>query len=824
MWLYGGLLAVASGYSGGACRGGSSVRIPTNDMLCKTSCTIDQVGKGQKIKFKWKASSENTLLAEAVVTGKPYHNKDNPYVGFLRFDKKFCSRDMLTAIGGQGSLEVDVFDKSDSNYMVEAAMHVQPDETMATEAAIVQFRRGAYVQGEYIYPKTKKDKIWFSMSGVANSGFEHSAVKTCFQKAVLMTMKDDGESNMYGDYTKCYLYNRYGMDIDWDEDDEEPATTTGTTTTGTATTTSSKPTGGSNLIPDGVKCNGNTVSDPVKIVNGDNAVKNSWPWIVGVRMNGGMCAGTILNDNHVLTAAHCCEGSNANQIYVIVSDHNLDNNDGERQVDAVKVTMSPKYASGGFNYNYDFCILKTKDLGLDGNKADIACLPAQNDHVLPTHNGERLRGSDCFVGGWGTTSSGGSISSILQSVRVDIYSHDYCESASDYGKGIIDSKSEFCAGKMSGGIDSCQGDSGGPLICINESNEPVLYGVVSWGYGCADNKLPGVYGKVAGVANWIKNTVGTGGGTTTDKPTTAKPTTTTSDDGDDDDEWDGTWDTGAAHLPANLVCKNPGSTPETRKRRYAENKHDKIVGGSVVTHGRWKSIVNLQLGPYMCGGTIITANEAGADYILSAAHCCDGFSAGDITAKIGQWNMVANDAGEFTVTATGVWVHESYSSNGYNNDICLIKVPNLKKKQPSACDDCWAAACLPSNTAKPGKHCWVAGWGTTSSGGNVSNKLRDVGVNIFDKKSCIASGYSANEIDFTTELCAGVPDLNGDGQTDGGKDACQGDSGGPLICQEDGEPILYGVVSWGNGCAGKNYPGIYAEVYPFNQWIASKMT
>ena len=37
------------------------------------------------------------------------------------------------------------------------------------------------------------------------------------------------------------------------------------------------------------------------------------------------------------------------------------------------------------------------------------------------------------------------------------------------------------------------------------------------------------------------------------------------------------------------------------------------------------------------------------------------------------------------------------------------------------------------------------------------------------------------------------------GHLEGFKDGCQGDSGGPLICAEKGEPILYGITSWGKG-------------------------
>ena len=33
------------------------------------------------------------------------------------------------------------------------------------------------------------------------------------------------------------------------------------------------------------------------------------------------------------------------------------------------------------------------------------------------------------------------------------------------------------------------------------------------------------------------------------------------------------------------------------------------------------------------------------------------------------------------------------------------------------------------------------------------------------------------------------------------KSTCQGDSGGPFTVQEDDQHILYGITSWGYGCA-----------------------
>lgn len=46
----------------------------------------------------------------------------------------------------------------------------------------------------------------------------------------------------------------------------------------------------------------------------------------------------------------------------------------------------------------------------------------------------------------------------------------------------------------------------------------------------------------------------------------------------------------------------------------------------------------------------------------------------------------------------------------------------------------------------------------------------------------------------------------------------QGDSGGPLITA-DGTNVLVGVVSWGQGCADPDFPGVYARVSSQYSWI-----
>lgn len=105
--------------------------------------------------------------------------------------------------------------------------------------------------------------------------------------------------------------------------------------------------------------------------------------------------------------------------------------------------------------------------------------------------------------GWGTTSEGGSTSSVLKETTQTILSSTdpICV------RGSQDSpvpNSKMCGYKA--GTDSCQGDSGGPLV-VKEDGRWTVVGVVSYGLGCARTGYAGVYARVTNYLDWINTNI-----------------------------------------------------------------------------------------------------------------------------------------------------------------------------------------------------------------------------------------------------------------------------------------------------------------------------
>ena len=62
------------------------------------------------------------------------------------------------------------------------------------------------------------------------------------------------------------------------------------------------------------------------------------------------------------------------------------------------------------------------------------------------------------------------------------------------------------------------------------------------------------------------------------------------------------------------------------------------------------------------------------------------------------------------------------------------------------------------------------------------------------------------------------------GYEEGGRDSCQGDSGGPMFTNDGVNlPVQVGIVSWGDGCARPDKPGVYTRISSVYDFIAANV-
>jgi len=204
-----------------------------------------------------------------------------------------------------------------------------------------------------------------------------------------------------------------------------------------------------------------------------------------------MCGGSILDETTILNAAHCVRGVNANNMQVVAGEYSLSQDSGDEQIRSVaRTAINANYNQN--TYVNDISIIKlSTPLVFNAMVAPIS---------LPAAGYDPPVGTIATVSGWGTTSSGGSISDLLRKVDIPIISDEDCDAQN--GAGSVDAASMICAALPEGGVDSCQGDSGGPLFTGTGTNA-VQHGIVSWGYGCAVAGKPGVYTQVSNYIDWI---------------------------------------------------------------------------------------------------------------------------------------------------------------------------------------------------------------------------------------------------------------------------------------------------------------------------------
>ncbi|GBM72971.1 Apolipoprotein(a) [Araneus ventricosus] len=245
-----------------------------------------------------------------------------------------------------------------------------------------------------------------------------------------------------------------------------------------------------------------------RIVGGEVAVPNSWPWQVSLNEadtepSDHFCGGTLINDQWVLTAAHCVVRNSApGEIKVLLGAHDLMNSTSHQQSRrSVKVIAYPDLMGEEIeNYRIDLALIKLNAPVTLNAGVQPACLP-DFDLKLPA-------GWQCYVTGWGETRGSGG-SGVLKQLLVAIRPKEECY-------GLIKGEEGICVWKARNSI--CHADSGGPLNC-RVGDSWFVFGAASRGLSetvpllkpersrCALTFSQTAYASTLGKVGWIKRII-----------------------------------------------------------------------------------------------------------------------------------------------------------------------------------------------------------------------------------------------------------------------------------------------------------------------------
>jgi trypsin len=267
----------------------------------------------------------------------------------------------------------------------------------------------------------------------------------------------------------------------------------------------------------------------------------------------------------------------------------------------------------------------------------------------------------------------------------------------------------------------------------------------------------------------------------------------------------------AASVP---LHQQPSSQLDRVGRGRTPN-HQKVVNGAEAPEDKYPWVVGLDArikgdaSIYSCGGSLIAPG-----YVLTAAHCFyptrSGWSG---TAYFGAHESCfygGCDAQQRSIAK--VFLHPNYNDRTSANDIAILQLDKdvsniepvpIKKKGYTKLD-----------TFGNGIHkaATVLGWGVSNAAAETMSEVLQQGeLTLLSRNDCGTNNmykHAKKDIKYGMMCANNLLNLT---------DACQGDSGGPLFVASLGEQV--GLVSWGEGCGRKKYPGVYTDVGRHYKWI-----
>ncbi len=250
---------------------------------------------------------------------------------------------------------------------------------------------------------------------------------------------------------------------------------------------------------------------------------------------------------------------------------------------------------------------------------------------------------------------------------------------------------------------------------------------------------------------------------------------------------------------------DPDNVERFLQQFYREG--EKIVGGEDVDIADypWQASLQLMGGQHYCGAVLVDEHWA-----ITAAHCLVSgqgeVNPSQIRLRVGFSSMSSGE-GSFHNISDHI-IYPDYNPEGFQFDIALLNLSNPLNLED---ENVATAGRVTQHDADqgmtdPGEMVKISGWGALSYQGNSPDILQAIEVPIIDVND---TSYPSHQISDDM-IIAGAD----------GMDSCQGDSGGPMVV-EDGEGWykVAGIVSFGVECGLPNFPGVYARVSYFENWL-----
>ncbi|CAD0197827.1 unnamed protein product [Chrysodeixis includens] len=237
-----------------------------------------------------------------------------------------------------------------------------------------------------------------------------------------------------------------------------------------------------------------------RIVGGLPSAPGQFPYQAGLLASyqgisgTGICGGSLISSNRVVTAAHCWfDGVNQAWLVNVVLGSNTLFSGGTRLPTSVVVTH-PNWSP----------LLVRNDVAVIYLPQSVAPSATISPVALPSgaQVNENFAGETAVASGFGLTESqiGGPISSnqVLSHVSLSVITNSICS----WSFPLILQDSNICTSGL-GGSSTCQGDSGGPLT-VNRNGQPILIGITSFGsaLGCTAG-LPAAFARVTSYLSFL---------------------------------------------------------------------------------------------------------------------------------------------------------------------------------------------------------------------------------------------------------------------------------------------------------------------------------